>query len=70
MSKKDVLHIPPTAVPPAPDRSADSESEEHPHHIAPIHPGEGPGGTPSRSGNPHIITPQPAHDPYPGTHVS
>lgn len=69
MSKKDVLHIPPTAVPPAPDRSAGGE--EHPSpHAPPMRPFEGPGGTPSESGNPRIITPQLPHDPYPGTHVS
>lgn len=70
MSKKDVLHIPPTAFPTAPDRSADSDREDHTPHVPPIHPAEGPGGTPSRGGNPRIITPQPAHDPYPGIHVS
>jgi hypothetical protein len=70
MSKKDVLHIPPTAVPPAPDRSAGHEGEGHVPHVPPMHPSEGPGGTPGRSGNPRIITPQPPHDPYPGTHVT
>jgi len=70
MSKKDVLHIPPTAVPPAPDRSADSGGEGHTPHVPPMRPFEGPGGTPSESGSPRIISPQPAHDPYPGTHVS
>jgi hypothetical protein len=67
MSKKDVLHIPPTVEPVAPERTA---HPEHVPHVPPMHPGEGPGGTPSEGGNPRIITPQPAHDPYPGTHVT
>jgi hypothetical protein len=67
MSKKDVLHIPPTAVPPAPERSADPDDGGP--HVPPMRPFEGPGGTPSEQGSPRIITPQPSSDPYPGVHV-
>lgn len=69
MSKKDVLHIPPTVEPVAPERTANPGRHKE-HHVPPMHPSEGPGGTPSERGDPHIIEPQPAHDPYPGTHVS
>lgn len=69
MSKKDVLHIP-TPETPAPRRTGRSEGEEHPSHAPPLRPSEGPGGTPGRSGEPRIISPQPSSIPYPGVGVS
>lgn len=72
MSKKDVLHIPPPPpTPPEPGRDANSGKEKHTHHGPPaMHPGEGPGGTPSVGGNPHIIEPATSPSRYPGVNVS
>ena len=69
MSKKDVLHIPPEALPTAPDRSAGTE-EYHPHHgPPPLQPDGGPGNNPGSGGDSHIIEPVGTPRPYPGTSV-
>jgi hypothetical protein len=69
MSKKDVLHIPPEALPTVPDRIAGTE-EEHPHRGPPLlQPDGGPGNNPGSGGNPRIIEPVGTPRPYPGTSV-
>lgn len=69
MSKKDVLHIPPPETPP-PSRKGSTEHEDHSPHIPPMRPNEGPGKTPGRGHDAHIIEPQPSSNPYPGVGVS
>ncbi|MFP2928709.1 hypothetical protein ACLESO_26635 [Pyxidicoccus sp. 3LG] len=71
MSKKDVLHIPPEALPTAPDRSADTEEERRPHQGPPsLQPDGGPGNNPASGGDSRIIEPVGTPRPYPGVSVS
>ncbi|MCP3098342.1 hypothetical protein LZ198_05545 [Myxococcus sp. K15C18031901] len=75
MRKKDehdVLHIPPEAVPPAPDHDAGAGHEQPPRHRAPptLQPDGGPGGTPGADDTPRIIEPQTTPGRYPGVSVS
>lgn len=70
MSKKDVLHIPPEALPTAPDRSAGTE-EEQPRSVPPaLQPDGGPGNSPSSGGNSRIIEPVGTPRPHPGVSVT
>lgn len=68
MSKKDVLHVPPSPVP-EPRREAGTEQE--PLHPEPpiMTPDEGPDGTPGLH-HPRIITPQGRPGRYPGVSVT
>lgn len=73
MSKKDVLHIPPEAVPPAPDHGARPEDDDGaPHQVPPIiNPDGGPGHTPGGGTGTRIIEPV-TNNPerYPGVSVT
>ncbi|GEM_PF-1433142 len=70
--KKDVLHIPPEAVPPAPDPQAGNDDDTRtPRHGPPVlQPDGGPAGTPGTGGSPRIIEPVKSPEPYPGFSVS
>jgi hypothetical protein len=69
MSKKDVLHIPPS--PPAPRREAGTGEERTSRHEPPIMtPDSGPDGTPAVRGTPRVIEPQGKPGRYPGVSVS
>ncbi|WP_426756524.1 hypothetical protein [Myxococcus sp. Y35] len=72
MSKKDVLHIPPEAVPTAPDRNAGNEDDTRTPHSSPppLQPDGGPAGTPGTGGSQRIIEPVKSPQPYPGFSVS
>ncbi len=70
MSKKDVLHIPDTPEPPAPDRQAGDGEVDLPTRTPIIQPDEGPAGTPGVGGHPRIIEPVPGPGRYPGVSVS
>ncbi|NTX40025.1 hypothetical protein HUA78_36905 [Myxococcus sp. CA033] len=71
MSKKDVLHIPPDALPTIPKREAGTEDESSPRRAPPtLDPGTGPGGTPGADEDPLIIEPQMNPGRYPGTSVT
>ncbi|NOJ80791.1 hypothetical protein HNV28_21090 [Myxococcus xanthus] len=72
MSKKDVLHTPPEAVPTAPDRNADTEDGQRSPRGSPpaLKPEGGPAGTPGTGGSQRIIEPVKSPQPYPGFSVS
>lgn len=73
MSDKDVLHIPPEAVPPAPGRHADREDDDGaPRQVPPIiNPDGGPGHTPGGGTGTRIVEPvTTGTERYPGVKVT
>ena len=72
MSKKDVLHIPPEAVPTGPDRGAGPEDDGAPRQVPPIiNPDGGPGHTPGGGTGTRIVEPVTTNtERYPGVSVT
>lgn len=73
MSKKDVLHIPPEAVPTGPDRGAGPENDDGAARQVPpiINPDGGPGNTPGGGTGTRIIEPVTTNtERYPGVSVT
>ena len=70
MSRKDVLHIPPSPLPPEPRREADSEEDRPTHELPVMTPDSGPDGTPAIRRNPHVVEPQGRPGRYPGVSVT